>query len=1196
MKKWCAALLLAAFALLIPVMGMGQAVYATEGGTGGTGPGGEWEIVCVPNFGIGDEMQLFCKDSAWIYEEDSRWWDIIIRDVSGEDALWVGYYPLVISDIEAEGESITDKFLSKNEEYGAWVLDAEAGKDDAKDYEAELTITYGMGGERIDTDTLPTGITGEDIAEAVQKYIEAHPKKVKVVVSSDVYSLNLGTAAGRSSMVQGDSVELVAGVEREYLNKRGEAHYQKEISGAEFIWTARWMVEGTDKEGSISLSGTGNRRTVTAPEMEDDSYIITYHVDVKVPGKDEPVASADGEPLEVRKELYVLEPEELAGAADLWVGDSLTVTPKVWHYKTGGIREEVNDVKYTFSYGENFAITDSSGKTVPPDSEDEIAYQNAGTFTIKRLADAGEGIGIYAHIWVPGEDAYYDQIATRYWWISDIDYDARMSITGGRNDSHSWLFVDDEDPNEDETAEYTLDIGKIPDSLKIEWNICLDDGSILKATDAAPLFKVSGERGETVTIEAKPLKEYIKANLGEDNWMGFTLQAFLKEGEEVKGSRYLNVSIETPTYTLEDQETDSLVIGESFRYDDGIIRCYVTNKEYPEGRTVELQLAAIEVEDEPELDGPPWKAGKDGDDFFLEAVSCGSAAIKYTVIIPNRKENDGRKTFTERKWVSDELYRLNVESSTGSMELLSGENLKLAASLVHVYYDEAKKSNIRRELDPEEYTVTYRVDENDADIVSVDADGTVTVKDEDYCGSANIRVTYSVLRGEGEDPWMGEEYITVWVEDCYYEISAGNMTAAPGESVDAIDWEWIKYDADNQGGVSDGQKGSCQLRAAKGIRRNADKTGFTVNDDVADGTEIEIWLDGVRRGANGNNIEKSCCFVLTVCRHDFRSKKIDTPATCVKDGSETVECTKCHKTTTRTIPATGKHTPGEWTTTKQPTAAEAGERVQKCTVCGEVVNREAVPALGADHQHTAGEWTTTKQPTCKEEGVQEQRCKECGAVLDTRKLPVTAHSFGDWTETKKATVLEEGTRTRTCTVCGATETANTEKVKAVIKLNVKSIPLQVKKSTTAVKVVSMGAGDAVKSWKSSNSRIVSVSNKGKITGKKVGTAKVTVTLKSGVSAKVTVKVQKKAVATKKVTVTGKDIKKNKVTLKKGKSVTLTVEKNPVTSTDKVTYKSSDKKVATVSGKGKITAKKAGTAKITVKAGKKKAVITVQVKK
>lgn len=52
---------------------------------------------------------------------------------------------------------------------------------------------------------------------------------------------------------------------------------------------------------------------------------------------------------------------------------------------------------------------------------------------------------------------------------------------------------------------------------------------------------------------------------------------------------------------------------------------------------------------------------------------------------------------------------------------------------------------------------------------------------------------------------------------------------------------------------------------------------------------------------------------------------------------------------------------------------------------------------------------------------------------------------------------------------------------------------------------------------------------------------------------------------------------------------------PLTSTEKITYKSSNKKVATVSAKGVIAAKKKGTATITVKSGKKSVKCKVTVK-
>ena len=68
-----------------------------------------------------------------------------------------------------------------------------------------------------------------------------------------------------------------------------------------------------------------------------------------------------------------------------------------------------------------------------------------------------------------------------------------------------------------------------------------------------------------------------------------------------------------------------------------------------------------------------------------------------------------------------------------------------------------------------------------------------------------------------------------------------------------------------------------------------------------------------------------------------------------------------------------------------------------------------------------------------------------------------------------------------------------------------------------------------------------------------------------------------------------------VSLKKGKKTTLKPVIAPFTSREKVTYRSSNKKVATVSSKGVVTAKKKGTAKITVRSGKKSYTVKIKVK-
>ena len=136
----------------------------------------------------------------------------------------------------------------------------------------------------------------------------------------------------------------------------------------------------------------------------------------------------------------------------------------------------------------------------------------------------------------------------------------------------------------------------------------------------------------------------------------------------------------------------------------------------------------------------------------------------------------------------------------------------------------------------------------------------------------------------------------------------------------------------------------------------------------------------------------------------------------------------------------------------------------------------------------------------------------------------------------------------------------------------------------------MTTGDKIASWKSSNTKIVTVSSKGKITGKKAEKATVTVTLKSGVKASVKITVQSQTVATTKITGVS-----SKLSLKKGKSITLAPVLTPLTFQQKITYTTSNKNVATVSSKGKITAKKKGTATITVTSGKKRVKCKVTVK-
>ena len=164
---------------------------------------------------------------------------------------------------------------------------------------------------------------------------------------------------------------------------------------------------------------------------------------------------------------------------------------------------------------------------------------------------------------------------------------------------------------------------------------------------------------------------------------------------------------------------------------------------------------------------------------------------------------------------------------------------------------------------------------------------------------------------------------------------------------------------------------------------------------------------------------------------------------------------------------------------------------------------------------------------------------------------------------------------------------------ATVKLNASSMPLQVGTSTKALKVASKTVKkDKVKSWKSSDSSIASVSKSGKVTAKKTGKATLTVTMKSGAKATCKVTVQNEKVTTKKLT-----LSKKKATLTVKQSVKLGVKRNPISAKEKITWSSSNKKVATVSKSGKVTAKRAGKATITAKTSNgKKATCKITVKK
>ena len=316
----------------------------------------------------------------------------------------------------------------------------------------------------------------------------------------------------------------------------------------------------------------------------------------------------------------------------------------------------------------------------------------------------------------------------------------------------------------------------------------------------------------------------------------------------------------------------------------------------------------------------------------------------------------------------------------------------------------------------------------------------------------------------------------------------------------------------------------------------------------------------------------------------------------------------------------------DFTVDKKPTCTEKGKKSIHCSICGTVKegSEEEIPALGHSWGKATYTWSDdfqkcTAKRVCSRDSshVESENGKVTVATVpatasselktvytasfknaafkrQTKEIKQHVHSY-TWKTTSNATVFSPAIQTGTCT-CGDTKTRTTgSKLAAKVSLNASSIPLKVGQKTTVIKVSGLAAGDSIQSLKSSNKKIVTVKKKGalgvQIIGKKKGTAKVTVLTKAGARKTLTVKVQKNKVKTSKLKVKAK----KKLTLKKGKKISIGASKLPLTSTDKISYRSSNKKVASVSASGVVKGRKKGKATITVKSGKKTIKLKVTVK-
>ena len=341
--------------------------------------------------------------------------------------------------------------------------------------------------------------------------------------------------------------------------------------------------------------------------------------------------------------------------------------------------------------------------------------------------------------------------------------------------------------------------------------------------------------------------------------------------------------------------------------------------------------------------------------------------------------------------------------------------------------------------------------------------------------------------------------------------------------------------------------------------------------------------------------------------HSWDAGKVTTKATCTEEGEKTFTCSICGDEKTEKVSATGHqhteirnkkestckeegysgdtwckdcgkkilsgqaiaktedHSWNQGEITKEPTCKEEGEKTFTCTICG---NTKTEKVSTTDHQHM--EIRNQKNPTCKEAGYSgDTYCTDCGVKISSGQTIAKTknHNWDGGVITTEPTCTERGEKTFTCTICGNTDT---KKVNATGH------------SYGAYKVVK----EPTNKRKGLKSKTCSVC--GKIVYEGIPKTNSSPTDSSETNPDQNPQTSQKT--TRKI-----KLNRRKLTLKKGKSFRLKVTLTPADSQDKITYKTSNKKIATVSKTGKIKAKKKGKVKITVISGKKKAVCTVKVK-
>lgn len=712
--------------------------------------------------------------------------------------------------------------------------------------------------------------------------------------------------------------------------------------------------------------------------------------------------------------------------------------------------------------------------------------------SLRRIAADGTQITVVAY--APNDENILEEVGRRDYWFDGLDYSVWFENL--REEYFTYVF-------EDESYSLKLNTDALQDkAAKVRWEVGYridkeENSELITDSQDFEKFWTEDEKDNSVlNINGEALKK-AEAALYEKLGAGmfhFEVNVYvLSQNGDIEvwrngtdlGSRENVRDYHYPLLGLQ------LFPGEEYTMEKSF-DCYVEDQENPSGDTKPLTIKNVSLETIDSENGEAPVTLREEENGWVFGTNCYGGA-KVTVEFTD-VDGETSNQYDFEVWVTDQIYYIGdisspYEHNPSEIHFFNGEEQKIELKIFRQKLNE-DGTYTTTEIPSGTYTVNVGDEENpgyDTNLLenvkvegsSIVARANGKIKDAD---SIWVNISSNEMNENNEPEWGVDGRVYFAVTDSYYTISSQVEedwdNFAVGKLLDfntpAPTVTFTRLDEDENRVTESAENVKCHLeydtvfwepteetkdQSIPVLKRTGTDTTWAVlvaEAPFIDEEGNEIWQEVASHSYRFSPVKE------TFCEHQWKeSERVD--ATCTKEGTITYICTKCEETKTEVI-----------------------EKIAHTIVT-----------------------VRDSEPTCGTAGKQHQECSMChGQRKNLADLPATGkHKYGAYVTVTEATALKKGKETRTCSVCGASQSRNTAKLNAFIKVSETSFPM--KKGQSLELPVTLEKGDSIKSVTSKNTKKLTVSKysggiKLKV-NKKAGIAKIVVTCgKVSVECKVTV--------------------------------------------------------------------------------------------